>query len=187
MALNQTGYAMAAVVVPLLIFDVTGNPTLIGLVSRLGTGALVLLSLLSGAVNDRLHASRVLRVVALTQAIVWFVIAGLLTFGGSSIWLIAVLVIFTAALGAFDMPSEESRIRQIVAPNDLGSANAVAHGCESAAEVLGGPFAGFLSAFGPQVAVIVQGVAHGLASILVPSKTLVSRNCASTEEDGENS
>lgn len=33
----------------------------------------------------------------------------------------------------------------------------------------------------------MQGVAHGLASILVPSKTLVSRNCASTEEDGENS
>ena len=80
MALNQTGYAMAAVVVPLLIFDVTGNPTLTGLVSGLGTGALVLLSLLSGAVTDRFHPSRVLRVVVLTQAIVWFVIAGLLTF-----------------------------------------------------------------------------------------------------------
>lgn len=119
MALNQTGYAMAAVVVPLLIFDVTGNPTLTGLVSGLGTGALVLLSLLSGAVTDRLHASRVLRVVALTQAIVWFVIAGLLTFEGASIWLIAGLVIFAAALGAFDAPSEQSLIKQIVAPNDL--------------------------------------------------------------------
>lgn len=183
MALTQTGYAMAAVVVPLLIFDVTGSPTLTGLVSGLGTGALVLLSLLSGAVTDRLHASRVLRVVALTQAIVWFVIAGLLTFEGASIWLIAGLVIFAAALGAFDAPSEQSLIKQLVAPNDLGSANAVAHGRESAAEVLGGPFAGFLYAIGPQVAVIVQGVAHGLASILVPPKTLVSRNRESTEDD----
>ncbi|WP_279193441.1 MFS transporter [Corynebacterium stationis] len=186
MALNQTGYAMAAVVVPLLIFDVTGNPTLTGLVSGLGTGALVLLSLLSGAVTDRLHASRVLRVVVLTQAIVWFAIAAMLTFGEFPIWAIAVLVIVAAALGAFDAPSEQSLIKQIVAPNDLGSANAVAHGRESAAEVLGGPFAGFLYAFGPQVALLVQGCAHGLASILVPPKSLVARNRKDAEPD-ENS
>ncbi|MDN6136335.1 MFS transporter [Corynebacterium sp.] len=186
MALNQTGYAMAAVVVPLLIFDVTGNPTLTGLVSGLGTGALVLLSLLSGAVTDRLHASKVLRVVALAQAIVWFAIAGMLIFGAVPIWAIAVLVIFAAALGAFDAPSEQSLIKQIVAPNDLGSANAVAHGRESAAEVLGGPFAGFLYAFGPQVALLVQGCAHGLASILVPPKSLVSQNRKDAEPD-ENS
>ncbi|MFS0231060.1 hypothetical protein ACL1BF_13335 [Corynebacterium striatum] len=57
MAFNQTGYAMASVIVPLLILDISKNATLAGSVSAFGTGSLILLSLFAGALTDKFHPS----------------------------------------------------------------------------------------------------------------------------------
>ncbi|WP_165241629.1 MFS transporter [Corynebacterium lizhenjunii] len=182
MALNQSAYAMAAVAIPLLVFDVSGNATLTGTISGLSTAALVVLSLPAGALTDTFHASTVLRLVTLTQAILWLGIAAMVGFGATSLLVIAGCAIVATALSAFDAPSEQSLIQQIVAPDDFGTANAIAHGRESAAAVIGGPVAGFLYSLAPAVCLAVQSCLHGLASVLVPNRKLADAPAPSSDE-----
>ena len=178
MAFNQTGYAMASVIVPLLIFDISKNATLAGSVSAFGTGSLILLSLFAGALTDKFHPSVVLKLVTLAQTIIWISIALMLSFSDLPLLPIVLCIVLASALSAFDAPSEQSLIKQMVPTSDLGTANAIAHGRESTAEVFGGPSAGLLYGLNPHLALFVQGAFHAIACALVPRKP----NSASTNQ-----
>lgn len=178
MAFNQTGYAMASVIVPLLIFDISKNATLAGSVSAFGTGSLILLSLFAGALTDKFHPSVVLKRVTLAQTIIWISIALMLSFSDLPLLPIVLCIVLASALSAFDAPSEQSLIKQMVPTSDLGTANAIAHGRESTAEVFGGPSAGLLYGLNPHLALFVQGAFHAIACALVPRKP----NSASTNQ-----
>jgi MFS family permease len=168
--LAQVGSWMQTVAQSWLVLQLTDSAFLLGLMGTLQFGPVLLFSLVSGAVADRLPKRRLLVATQVTlgcQALLLAVLAGT---GVAHYWHIGVLA-FTAGLAnTIDMPARQSFIAEIVGREDLVNAVALNSASFNAARIVGPAIAGLVIArWGVVPAFVVNA-----AGFVVTTATLLS-------------
>jgi len=138
------GRNMRMVAAGWLVYDLTGDPFLLGLVSGLGSLPMFVLPTFAGAIADRLNKRRMLLVVEVISAIPPLVLAYLVWTGTVQVWQVAALSFVSGVTHAFEMPTRHSFVIDMVGRKDLMNAIALNSTLFSSARVIGPAIAGFV-------------------------------------------
>ena len=131
--ISSIGSAMSSFVFTLLGFAITGSPVQAGLIGTAYALGATLAALPAGALADRWSRRRIL---------VGYSFLGTVLFGSVAVagWLghltlphLVVVSLLNGAGFAMFMPAESGALRQIVAPEDISTALAAAHGRQNLA------------------------------------------------------
>lgn len=138
---------MQRIAMPWLVYNMTGSALLLGVVSFTGQIPTFILAPFAGVLTDRLSKYRVLlftQIVSLLQA---SVLAWLALSGSIEVWHIIVLSIALGCINAFDVPSRQSFVIEMVGKKeDLGNAIALNSLMFNGARIIGPSIAGIILA-----------------------------------------
>lgn len=146
-SVSLIGTWMQRIAMPWMVYSMTGSTLLLGLVSFTGQIPTLLLSPVAGVLTDRWNRYHVLvvsQILSLVQAsiLAWLSLSGLI-----EIWHIVVLSITLGCINAFDVPSRQSFIIDMVGrKEDLGNAIALNSTMFNGARLIGPSVAGLLLA-----------------------------------------
>jgi MFS family permease len=174
--ISLTGTWMQIVAQGWLVYRLTDSPLMLGLVNVVGLLPVVPISLLGGAISDRVSRRNLIlvtEVVLMGQA---FVLA-LLTWGGLiQVWHVMVLSFVLGAAAALEQPARLAFIMDVVGKEDLTNAVALNSSVYNAARIVGPAIAGLLVAsIGEAGCFFVNGVTYlgvivALLAIRLPQK-----------------
>ena len=155
-----------------LIYRMTGSAVLLGLVGFSSQIPVFLLSPLGGAVADR-HARRGVLVATQSASLVLaFILAALTLSHHVRVWQLPVLAALLGIVNAFDVPTRQAFVAEIVGKADLGNAIALNSSMFNSARIIGPAIAGVL------VATIGEGwcfFANGVSYLAVIAGLLLIR------------
>jgi MFS family permease len=165
--ISSIGSAMSAFVFTLLGLALTGSPVQAGLVGTAGALGATLMGLPAGALADRLNRRRIL---------IGYGLAGTVLYGSVAVagfldvltlpHLIAVSLLSGAGSSLF-WPTEAAALRQIVAPEDIGTALAASHGRQHISSLAGAPLGGLLYSIGQVIPIAVDAVSYLMMTVLL--------------------
>jgi MFS family permease len=142
--ISLTGTWMQSIAQSWLVLDLTKSPFMLGLVSALGTLPILLFSLPAGALADRLDKRRVLIVTQSVMLLLALILAILAWTHVVKVWHIIVLASLLGISNAFDMPTRQSFVIEMVGRDDLLNAIALNSSAFNSARIIGPAFAGLL-------------------------------------------
>ncbi len=146
-SISLIGTWMQRIAMPWLVYNMTGSALLLGVVSFTGQIPTLLIAPVAGVLTDRWNRYHVLvitQIISMVQAsiLAWLCLAGLI-----EIWHIIVLSISLGCINAFDVPSRQSFIVDMVGKKeDLGNAIALNSTMFNGARLIGPSVAGILLA-----------------------------------------
>jgi MFS family permease len=145
--ISLIGTWMQRIAMPWLVYHITGSPLLLGIVGFAGQIPTFLLAPIAGVLTDRWNKYYVLiaaQIVAMLQAL----ILTLLFYNGTiQVWHIVVLSVLMGCFNAFDVPSRQSFVIDLVEKKeDLGNAIALNSLMFNGARLIGPSLAGILLA-----------------------------------------
>lgn len=158
---SVTGTWMQTLAQSWLVLSLTSSAFLLGLVSVFQFAPMLVLGLFAGVVADRVPKRRLL---VATQAIA-AVLAGtlaVLTFTDTiQLWQVYLLGFLLGVNNAFDMPTRQAFVVEMVGKEDLQNAIALNSSLFNAARIAGPAVAGvLLAAFGPAVCFAINSVSY---------------------------
>ena len=144
-----------------LVYQMTGSTLLLGLVSFCGQIPVFLLAPLGGAVADRRNRHRLL-LATQTSAMLLALLLAALTLGGAvRIWEIFLLATLLGVVNAFDIPTRQSFVVEMVGRKDLANAIALNSSMFNGARIVGPSIAGLLvAAVGEGWCFLLNGVSY---------------------------
>jgi MFS family permease len=146
-SISLIGTWMQRIAMPWMVYHMTGSALLLGIVSFAGQIPSFLLSPLAGVLTDRLSRYRVLLVTQILSMIQAFIIAWLSLSGNIQIWQIIALSIALGCINAFDVPSRQSFVVDMLEKKeDLGNAIALNSLMFNGARLIGPSIAGIILA-----------------------------------------
>lgn len=143
---SQTGSWLQRIAQSWLVLDLTGSPAALGVVTALQFLPIMILSLFAGVVADRFPKRRLLFViqgVATAQAVV---LALLTLTGAIQLWHVYVLALVLGVSTAFDMPTRQSFVGELVGRSHLQSAISLNSSVFNAARIVGPGIGGVIIA-----------------------------------------
>jgi MFS family permease len=170
-SISLIGTWMQRIAMPWLVYHITGSVFLLGVVSFAGQIPTFLLAPVAGVLTDRWNRYYVLiasQVVAMLQALVltWLFYAGTI-----QIWHIVVLSAVLGCFNAFDVPSRQSFVIDMVEKKeDLGNAIALNSLMFNGARLIGPSVAGvLLASAGEGVCFLINAISYifVIASLLM--------------------
>jgi MFS family permease len=130
---------------PWLVYQMTGSALLLGIVSFAGQIPTFVLSPFAGVLTDRLNKYHVLLVTQIASLIQASILAWLALSGTIQIWQIIVLSVVLGCINAFDVPSRQSFVIDMVGrKEDLGNAIALNSLMFNGARIIGPSLAGMI-------------------------------------------
>ena len=157
-----------------LVLQLTDSPFRLGLIGTLQFGPILLLSIVSGAVADRVPKRRLLMATQLTLAVLALVLAALVISGRVRYWHVAAVAMLGGFAAAFDGPARQSLMAEMVGKADLVNAVALNSAAFNAARIVGPAVAGLLIAqFGVVPSFVLN--AAGLFGMTAALATLAER------------
>ena len=171
--LTMSGYFMQQVAQGWLVYDLTGSPTWLGIVSFAGGIPMLVLSLPAGVLVDRLDRRTVLIASQGLTALSIVALALLISAGVVQPWHVALIAFLSGAFFVVINPTRQALLPTAVARHELGSAIALMSAGTNSGRVVGPSLAGLLvAAFGAAAAFWAQAVGSVLAlacaSMLAP-------------------
>ena len=166
---SQLGEAIALVVMPLLVYGLTGSAELLSLIFILQLLPRVVLAPIAGMLADRLDRRRIILGADLARA----GLVARLPFTDSA-WQIALLAMLVAVGNALARPAELAAVPMVVSPGQLVPALSVSQMAASIVRIVGPALAaGVIAAAGPRPAFGLQSlcflVAAGcIAGVVLP-------------------
>jgi MFS family permease len=146
-SLSLIGTWMQSVALGWLVYRLTDSAFLLGLVGFSSQIPTFVLASFAGVLADRYNKHRIIittQILAMVQA---FILAFLTLSGSIQIWHIILLSLFSGLINAFDMPTRQSFVIDMVDDrNDLPNAIALNSSVFNAARLIGPTIAGFLIA-----------------------------------------
>jgi len=127
-----------------LVYDLTGSALALGLIRFLHTIPVTLLSVAAGGLADRYDKRRVLVVTQSVAMIVAFVLFLLAYKGNIQVWQLSCLALVLGIANAFDIPTRQSFIVDLVGRPDLMNAIALNSSVFNSARIVGPAIAGIL-------------------------------------------
>ena len=157
--LSQVGTWMQSVAQSWLVLQLTGSPLRLGLISTLQFAPMLLLSVFSGAVADRLPKRRLLIATQCVLAGQAIALAALTWLGHVQYWHVAALALVLGIVNTVDNPTRQSLVSELVPKADVGNAVALSSAGFNSARIVGPAAAGLLIArFGIPVAFLLNAV-----------------------------
>ncbi len=129
-----------------LVYRLTGSSLLLGSVGFAGQIPVFLMAPIGGAVADRHNRHHVVIITQTASMILAFILAALTLFGVVRIWHIFVLAALLGVVNAFDIPTRQSFIVEMVGKEDLMNAIALNSSMFNGARIVGPALAGVLVA-----------------------------------------
>jgi MFS family permease len=138
---------MQRIAMPWLVYHMTGSTILLGVVSFTGQVPTFLLAPVAGVLTDRWNRYQVLLVTQILSMIQATILAWLCLSGTIQIWQIIVLSIGLGCVNAFDVPSRQSFVIDMVEKKeDLGNGIALNSLMFNGARIIGPSIAGIILA-----------------------------------------
>jgi predicted MFS family arabinose efflux permease len=142
-----------------LVLQLTGSPLRLGLISTLQFAPVLLFSIVSGAMADRLPKRRLLLGTQIALGSLALVLAALTWTGAVQYWHVATLALLMGFANTLDMPARQSFVVEMVGKDDLVNAVALNSAAFNGARMVGPAAAGLLIArFGVASAFLVNGL-----------------------------
>ncbi len=164
--LSLIGTWMQTVAVAWLVFRLTGSAFILGLVSFLSQFPPVFLAPVAGALSDRFDRRRILIIVQFASMVQALVLTTLTFTGTIAVWHVVVLGIFLGTVNAFEMPTRQSFVAQMVEDRaDLPNAIALNSSLFNASRLVGPAVAGALIGFAGEAACFAVNAASYLAAV----------------------
>lgn len=127
--ISNAGHWMQMVAQAWLVLELTGSPAWLGLIGFLRAFPLIGLSLVGGAIADRLPKRNILYTTQAIQVLSALTLGTLTYLGVVQVWHVIALSTVTGATQAFDNPARQSMMPRLVSKEDLHGAislNAIA-------------------------------------------------------------
>ena len=176
-SISLIGTWMQQIAMSWLVYRLTGSAFLLGVVSFSSQIPIFLLASIAGVYADRwnrLHMLVATQTLSMIQALI---LAFLALTGTIQVWQIIALSIFIGVINAFDMPTRQAFIVQIVdKPEDLGNAIALNSFMFNGARLIGPAVAGILIGIvGEGICFLINGLSFfgiiiALLAIKVPKR-----------------
>lgn len=129
-----------------LVYDLTSNEFLLGLVSFCQAAPVLIAAPIAGAILDRVNRRVVLLVVQVIVASAMLVLATLVATGRVQVWQIMVIAVIVGTASGFDWPARLSLLPSLVNREQLQSAVALNASAFNTARVVGPAVSGLLIA-----------------------------------------
>ena len=130
----------------LLVYRITGSSLLLGLVSFAGQFPILLLSPVGGAVADRWNRRRIVIATQTASMLLALGLAALTLTGRVRVWQVAAIASLLGVVNAFDIPTRQAFVVDMVGKGDLSSAIALNSSMFNAARIVGPAIAGVVVA-----------------------------------------
>ena len=160
-----------------LVLQLTDSPLRLGLIGTLQFAPILLFSIVTGAIADRLPKRRLLVATNLTLATLALGMAALVASGQVRYWHVAVVAVLAGLAQTVDAPARQSLMAELVGKADLVNAVALNSAAFNAARIVGPAVGGVLIArFGVVPAFVIN--AAGLLVVAAALATLPGRSAA---------
>jgi predicted MFS family arabinose efflux permease len=161
-----------------LVLQLTDSPLKLGLIGTLQFAPILLFSIVTGAIADRLPKRRLLVTTNLILAGLALVLAALVASGQVRYWHVGVVAVLAGLVQTLDSPARQSLMAELVGKADLVNAVALNSAAFNAARIVGPAVGGLMIArFGVVPAFIVNAV--GILVVAVALGRLPVRAAAS--------
>ena len=157
-----------------LVLILTNSPFYVGLVSALGSLGVLAFTLYAGVVADRTDKRRTVVITQSLSMLQAFVLAALVLTKVVAVWHVMILAALLSVVNAFDIPTRQSFIVEMVGKDDLMNAIALNSSMFNAARVVGPAVAGVLIGIvGEGMCFFLNGVSYiaviaGLLAMRLP-------------------
>jgi MFS family permease len=142
--ISLTGTWMQMVAQSWLVYRLTGSAVLLGFVGFSGQLPVFLLAPLGGSVADRLNRRRILVATQTMAMLLAFLLAALTLTGRVQVWHVFVLAALLGITNAFDIPTRQAFVVDMVGKEDLINAIALNSSMINGARIVGPAVAGVL-------------------------------------------
>jgi predicted MFS family arabinose efflux permease len=157
--LAQTGSWMQTVAQSWLVLQLSSSPFKLGLIGSLQFAPILLFSIASGALADRLPKRRLLMCTQTALGCLALVLATLVGSGRIEYWHVAVLAFTSGLVNVLEQPTRQSFVAEMVGRLDVASAVALNSASFNAARIIGPGLGGLVIArFGVTPAFVVNGL-----------------------------
>jgi MFS family permease len=163
---SLTGTWMQSVALGWLVLVLTDSPFYVGLVAALGSLGVMLFTLYAGVVADRTDKRRTVVITQTLQMIQALALAVLVWSGHVTVGWVMALAVILGVVNAFDIPTRQSFVIEMVGKEDLMSAIALNTSVFNGTRVLGPVMAGLLISAGgggtrgPALCFLVNGLTY---------------------------
>lgn len=155
---SQIGTWMQSVAQAWLVLQLTDSPLRLGLIGTLQFGPMLLFSVVTGAIADRLPKRPLLMATQAALAAQALTLAGLVWSGHVQYWHVGVLATLAGFANTLDNPARQSFVVEMVGKDDVINAIALNSAAFNAARIIGPVVAGLLIArFGVVPAFVING------------------------------
>ena len=174
-----------------LVLTLTDSPLRLGLIGTLQFAPILLFSIFTGAVADRVPKRRLLMATQTIAAGLALVLAALVVSQHVRYWHVAVVAVLAGLVQTFDGPARQSFMAEMVGKADLVNAVALNSAAFNSARIVGPALAGVLIAgFGVAPSFVINalgllGVVLALASLPDRARVAPRRGTTMLEEIGE--
>ena len=166
----QIGSWMQTVAQSWLVLQLTDSPLKLGLIGTLQFGPILLFSIVSGALADRLPKKRLL---IFTQSVLGgqALLLGALVYAGHvEYWHVAVLATGVGLANVLDGPARQSLVAEMVGRSDVSSAISLNSACFNSARIVGPSIGGLVIArYGIAPAFVANSVGFLIAIAMMAS------------------
>jgi len=166
----QIGSWMQTVAQSWLVLQLTSSPLKLGLIGTLQFGPILLFSIVSGALADRLPKKRLLIV---TQSVLGgqALLLGALVYAGHvEYWHVAVLATGIGLANVLDSPARQSLVAEMVGRSDVSSAISLNSACFNSARIVGPSIGGLVIArYGIALAFVANSIGFVIAIAMMAS------------------
>lgn len=128
-----------------LVYDLTDNELLLGLVSFANAAPVLIASPIAGAILDRVDRRRVLQAVQLTQGLSILALATLVATDRIEVWHVLVVAAIIGFASGFDWPARLATIPLLVEKEHLRSAVALTAAAFNGSRIVGPAIGGLLA------------------------------------------
>jgi MFS family permease len=161
-SISLIGTWIQRIAIPWLVYHLTGSAFLLGVVAFAGQIPTFFIAPFAGVITDRWNRYYIL-IGTQTAAMIQATILTILYFTGIiQVWHIVLLAIFLGCINAFDVPSRQAFVIQMVDDKeDLGNAIALNSSMVNSARLLGPSIAGILIALaGEGICFLFNGISY---------------------------
>jgi MFS family permease len=142
-----------------LVWELTGDPIWLGIVTTAQFVPVVILGLFAGVAADALPKRAVLLAAQIVMMVLAFILAALVVTGVVEVWMIVVLAVLLGMANAVDMPARQAFAVELVGRDHVGNAVALNSAMFNGARVVGPAAAGLaIGAFGVAAAFLLNGL-----------------------------
>ena len=143
---GQSGTWMQTVTQSWLVLQITNSPFKLGLIATLQSGPLLVLSVLTGVLADRVERRTLLFVTQTTQAFLAITLGLLAWSGHARYWHVAVVAVLWGIMSSIDQPARQSLVMELVRREHVTSAVGLNSASFNGARIIGPSIAGILIA-----------------------------------------